>query len=442
MSKQEESRASEGLKREIGLLDLVFVSFGGQSPFLSILSYGIYAFVLAKGFAPIAIVLGTLIVLINGLVIYQLSSRFTKAGGYMTYAYYTLSHTLGFQTGWLYVFHAVLYGSAYVVATSLVVVPLLHIDPILFVTVILIISSVLLVLGVRPTTKYAIFASTLEAGMMAFLAVGLLAKTGWHLYNPLEITVPPGVLAQAVIFGAAIPTGYGSIAPISGEVKNPKRNVPLAIIIVVLLGGGLAAFDTYAIADYLYFKGLTNSSNMSVVDLLTAEYGTFTQVVAIFAALNDGILATMAFMLAASRTIYALSYYGFFPEKFKTVKPGKGPINAVIASIVASAVSIYPLAFTMGLDNTFAVLGYVSMLAGLMVHVVSNLGLLRISARRWRKRLVQVIIAVAGTVLTLVISVASISSTPSSYIIAFLLWMLAGYFYIEARSMSEGEKEE
>ena len=442
MSREDESKASEGLKREIGLLDIVFVSFGGQSPFLSVLSYGVYAFVLAEGFAPIAIALGTLIVLINGLVIYELSSRFTKAGGYMTYAYYTLSETLGFQTGWLYVFYAVLYGSAYVVAVSLVLGPLFNIDPLVFTTLVLAVASTLLMLGVRPTTKYAMVASTLEAGIMAFLAIGLIYKTGWHFYNPFTVSVPAGTLSQAIIFGAGIPTGYGSIAPVSGEVKNAKRNVPLAIIIVILLGGGLAAFDTYAIADYLYYKHLTNLGNIGVIDIVSHEFGIITKAIAVFAALNDGVLATMAFMLAASRTIYALAYYGFFPEKFKVVKPGKGPIYGIALALAGSALVVYSLTVEMGASQAFATLGYLSLLAGLLVHVVANLSLLRISAKKWRKRLTQIGLAVAGTVMTLIIAVDSIGSTPSSYVIAFLLWMLAGYFYIEAKGISEELKEE
>jgi amino acid transporter len=67
------------LRREIGLLDLVFLSFGGQSPFLSILSYGVLVLTSVGAIAPVAILLGTLMVLVNGLVVYKLSTRFTQA---------------------------------------------------------------------------------------------------------------------------------------------------------------------------------------------------------------------------------------------------------------------------------------------------------------------------------------------------------------------------
>ncbi|NON63389.1 APC family permease, partial [Acidianus sp. DSM 29099] len=112
MSEKAKERNEEP-KRQIGLLDLVFTSLGGQSPFLSILTYGITAFLLARTFASIAIILGTLLVLVNGLSIYILSKKFTQSGGYFTYSYFSISRRLGFETGWIYLVYSTLYGSAY-----------------------------------------------------------------------------------------------------------------------------------------------------------------------------------------------------------------------------------------------------------------------------------------------------------------------------------------
>jgi len=240
--KEESSTGTRGPARELGLLDIVFLSFGGQSPFLSVLSYGTYAFLLAKGFAPIAILIGTLIVLVNGLNIYKLSSKIAQPGGYTAYAYFSLTKRLGFQTGWIYMLYAVVYGAAYVVATTLVVKEVFDFNPLIFLTLVFGVSSVLLLLGVRPTTKYALFASTFEALAMAVLAVMFLAATGWHFYNPFQTEIPTSNLATAIIFGAGIPTGYGSIAPVSGEAKNPKRTIPLGDNHRHIIGRGPGGF--------------------------------------------------------------------------------------------------------------------------------------------------------------------------------------------------------
>ncbi|MEM3213961.1 MAG: amino acid permease, partial [Metallosphaera sp.] len=105
-------------KRVIGVTDLIFISLGGQSPFLSVLTYGVEAYLLVGRGAALAIILGTVLVLLNGMVVYILSRKFTKTGGYFTYAYYTLTKRLGFETGWLYLLYSSMYGSAYVLGAS------------------------------------------------------------------------------------------------------------------------------------------------------------------------------------------------------------------------------------------------------------------------------------------------------------------------------------
>ena len=66
-------------------------AFGGQSPLLSILTFGAVAITLAGYLGPIAVLLATLVVLANGLVAHRLSKRFTSSGGYFTYAIHSLS---------------------------------------------------------------------------------------------------------------------------------------------------------------------------------------------------------------------------------------------------------------------------------------------------------------------------------------------------------------
>ncbi len=81
MSKGSQEQRNEEPKRVIGVLDLIFLSLGGQSPFLSVLTYGVEAYLIIGTGASLAIILGTVLVLINGMVVYILSRKFTKAGG-------------------------------------------------------------------------------------------------------------------------------------------------------------------------------------------------------------------------------------------------------------------------------------------------------------------------------------------------------------------------
>ena len=97
--KTSDKQQGKDIKRQLSFSDVFFLSFGGQSPLLSLLTYGAVALSLGGYFAPVIILIGTAVVLVNGLVVNRLSKRFTSLGGYYTYAMNLLSERFGFQTG-------------------------------------------------------------------------------------------------------------------------------------------------------------------------------------------------------------------------------------------------------------------------------------------------------------------------------------------------------
>ncbi|MEM1637947.1 MAG: APC family permease [Pyrobaculum sp.] len=430
-------------RREVGLLDLVFLSLGGQSPFLSVLVYGVATFMIAGYFAPIAIVLGTLLVLVNGLVVYRLSVRFTSEGGYYTYAYYSLSRRLGFETGWAYLLYASFYGAAYALGSAYVISLVLHYNPLAVLSAILLVSSLLALSGKRPSFRYAIFAAALEIAVMAILAVSFLAATKFTLYNPLSRLPDISQMALAAVFGAGIPTGYGSITPLSGEVKDPRRTVPRAVITVILMGGLLAAFDIYAIVDHLLFYHL-NPTGVEILSLIKDEFGVVTLLLVLFAAINDGILATMTFMFATSRTIFAMAYHGFFPRAMAKLVNGSEPFNAVAVTVAAYWIISYSSLAVLGYDlqRAFIAVSLISMFANLYVHLAADFSLFKISLKRFRKRIPEISLSIASIVFTTYIFVQSLPSSTSTALTIFLFWLVLGFFIVEIIEMSKEEEEE
>ncbi|TRM73818.1 hypothetical protein DJ528_11110 [Sulfolobus sp. B5] len=93
------------LKRVIRFRELFFISFGGQGPLISLLTFGTVMIFYAGLLSTFAMIGATIVVLMNGLVIYFLSKRFTRSGGYYTYAFHGLTEKLGLSTGWNYRFN-------------------------------------------------------------------------------------------------------------------------------------------------------------------------------------------------------------------------------------------------------------------------------------------------------------------------------------------------
>ena len=429
-------------KREIGFLDLVFLTLGGQSPFLSILVYGTVVLQKAGFFGPIAIILGTLLVLINGMVVYKLSTKFTSEGGYYTYAYYSLTKRLGFETGWAYLLYSSFYGAAYSLGGAYVLSEVLPVNPFYALIAVLGISSILALLGKKPSFRYAIIAATIEILVLSLVAVSFLYTTHFTFYNPFSQIPPLGALAYAILFGSGVPTGYGSITPLSGEVKDPKKTVPRAIITVILLGGLLAALDIYALGDHALFYHL-NIKDLDVLSLVADRFGLITLAFVLFAAANDAILATLAYIFATSRTIFAMAYHQFFPSYLAKLKNNE-PFNAVVAAVIIYWLIALSSTVIFGFNvyNAFEYVALISLLANAYVHLAANFSLAKISLKRLRKRKSQFVLAIGAVIFTLITMTWSASTSPAFAIDIFLLWLIAGFLVAEIIDMTREEEEE
>lgn len=429
-------------KRHLSFMDIVFLSIGGQSPFLSILTYGVEAFLIAGFFAPIAIILGTLLVLVNGLVIYELSKRFTKEGGYYTYAFYSLTKRLGFETGWLYIFYSTTYGVAYIFGATYILYHVLGVNPWIVGLGIVSITSFFAIMGIRVSTRYAIIASSIEIGIMTLLAILFIKSTGFQFYNPFSVHLNLGALALAILFGSSIPTGYGSIAPVSGEAKNARETVSRAIITVILLGGLLAAFDVYAIGDHLLFFHIS-PGNVDILKLIKNRLGLITFIFVIFAAVNDGILGSLAFLIATSRTIFAMSSSGFLPKVFSKFEGYKGPLYAILLSVLSYFITvIIGLYYIHNPFIAFSFMGAIALFASLFVHLAANFSLIKISLKKLWKRRFQILIGCIAAIFSIFDLVYSMISSVPIEVYIFMTWIIIGFLISEVISMIEEEIEE
>lgn len=437
---------TEQLRRELGFADIYFMSIGGQSPLLSLLTYATTVVSLSSFFSPIAVLLGTVIVLLNGLSVYYLSNRFPKVGGYYTYAFYSLSKRLGLETGWVYLMYSIFYGAAYIAGSTYVLSIALNIPSYYSVAVVLIPSVIFLISGIKPSTKYAIFAASLELAILVFLSIYTIYLAKFNFYNPLSKIPPLSQVIIAVLFGVGIPTGYGSITPISGEVKKAKTNIGRAAISVIITGGLLTSLIVYGMLDAARYTGASYllSTNLPLLKLTHDFLGPYAVFLLLFAAINDGILASLSFMTAASRTIFAMATHGFMPRVFSKIE-GNRPLNAVLfTSVVFAFISLTLIKFQPYTE--FYVLGAVAGLANLFVHLAANFSLIRISVRRWLKGRhlahLPVFVGLTSVLFSSIELIYSIIYSNPYLSYAFFSWIIIGFLYAEVLDMKHEEEED
>jgi APA family basic amino acid/polyamine antiporter len=193
-------------------------------------------------------------------------------------------------------------------------------------TLMVLLLSGLNILGVRRSGAIqTVFTASKLLVLAVLIVMGLTYGHGsWQGFRPF--VAPGGHAGLLTAFGVATVSalwaydGWNNLSMVAGEVKNPQRNIPLALI-----GGALLVLVVYVLVNLAYFHVLpaaqivgtkTVASNAARLFLGNAG-GAFIAVgvmISTFATLNGSILA-------GSRIPYATARAGLFPSALATVNP-------------------------------------------------------------------------------------------------------------------------
>src|SRR5438874_8080891 len=230
------SVSNEGLVRGIRRWDLVAVTING------IIGAGIFGlpakvYSLIGSYSLIAFVACALVVLLIILCFAEVSSRFDRTGGPYLYAREAFGPTVAFEVGWL-IWLARL--TAFAANCNLLVSYLGYFWPgaatgtwrVLIIVTVVLALALINILGVRQA---AIFSNVFTVGklipMIIFVAVGLF------FLNPHAFTFgpapPAGAFSQSVLLLIYAFTGFEMAAIPAGEVRDPQKHLPRALLIAI-----------------------------------------------------------------------------------------------------------------------------------------------------------------------------------------------------------------
>ena len=193
-------------------------------------------------------------------------------------------------------------------------------------TLMVILLSALNVLGVRRSgVVQTIFTASKLLVLAVLIVLGLAYGHGsWQGFHPF--LAAGGHAGLLTAFGVATVSalwaydGWNNLSMVAGEVKNPQRNMPLALI-----GGTLLVLIVYILVNLAYFHVLPTSQILGTSTVasdaarrfLGNAGGAFIAVgvmISAFASLNGSILA-------GSRIPYATARAGLFPAALASVNP-------------------------------------------------------------------------------------------------------------------------
>lgn len=321
-------------KRELGLPFLVLVGVGGT------IGPGIFVLLspgakLAGAALPWAFLLGGLLSLGVALIYAEFGSALPISGSSLHLLFEAFGRGyLPFVTSWLVILGDISAVAISALAFGYYVNLLVPVNSVMLALAVLVITVVLNVRGVGKTALVqGIIASVLLAGLAIFTGT-LFSESNVSLELSESFNGLGSVMAAtAVIYTAFI--GYEDIVSVAGEVKNPDRNIALALLLTVIIVTGLFFFVSWAAVQVVSPSALAESE--APLFLVAEELGRWGKLFVFPAAILGALSTLITTLLVGSREMYAVSKHNFFKSFFAELNEWRVPSRTVwLAGIIAS----------------------------------------------------------------------------------------------------------
>jgi APA family basic amino acid/polyamine antiporter len=360
------------LKRTLGLLDATAIGIG------AIIGAGIFVVLgIAVGYAGPAVifsmVIAGIVALFTALSFAELGSAIPKQGGTYTFAYELISPFAAFISGCLWLFGQTVAGAAVSLGLASYFVAIF---PSFSLKIVAVSAALVLTISNLIGTKYSaminnILVLTKIVILCLFIGTGVFQVNSQN-YAPFAPNGFIGILQGAgFIFFAYL--GFGRIAALGEEVKNPKKTLPLAILLALV-----TSVILYIVTG-LVATGLQNYQSLAGSGSPLTDAARVTGNLTLIATISLGaVVATASVLLTnligLSRVSFAMARNGQLPKSLASIHPKLG---TPYVSILFTGALMAVLAFVSDLRQTAAI----TSLSLLSTHII-----LHISAIRLRKK--------------------------------------------------------
>ena len=359
--KRDGSVGSPGLHRGLGRFDVVALCVN------SIVGAGVFALpaklALDAGRYSLAVIFAAFVTVgFLALSLAEVSSRYDVTGGPQVYAQRVFGPLAGFTVGWLFsVSRVVSYAliSHVMLDYAAVVWPALA-PPLPRAVAITVFTIALTAINVRGVTQGAWTGNLLTVAKMAplgLIAIAGLWYAGWNHVPATEPAEPDGLLS-ALNLALFACVGFDVAAIVSGEMKNPRRDLPVSIL------GGLAISCLLYLLLMLACFGIlpdTAASKLPLTDVAEHFIGPVGATLMAVAAVISTAGGLAVQMLVSPRNIFALAEACDLPQ----------PVAAVHRAYRTPHVSILiyaALAWILSITGAFKYLLAIFVIARLLVY--------------------------------------------------------------------------
>ena len=395
--------------------------------------------VLSQGHAVITLLAAMVAMTATAVSFGRMATVYPSAGSVYTYVSRGFNAYIGFVIGWAmfleYLFQP-LQNSLYAALTVQRLLP--HIPFALLSAVAVGFMTLLCWFGIRTTAR----ANQILLGFMTIVMVAFLGEAIWYIfshqqwhglisaepfYDPRTFSVR--AIAAGTALAATTYIGFDGVSILAEEVKNPRRNVMLATVLVCVFTGIWAGFQVY-LAQRVWpdYHSLTNAETAFMdVAKVVGGYNLFVAFAVVL--LVSSLACGLAGLLGAVRLLYGMGRDNVLPRKIfghLNAERGNPTYNILIAGGLA-----YLGTLTMQWERSIEILNFGALVAFMAVNLaaVKHFGFSPLEGEK-RNILLDVIVPSLGFLFCLVIFLGLQGST----LVIGAVWVACGGLYVVVKT--------
>jgi amino acid transporter len=364
------ARHSSSLRREVGLIGLMWASVGSiiGSGWLFGAQEGLIA---AGPAAVISWIIGGLMMMVLALIHAELGGMYPVSGGTARFPHYAFGGAAGASFGWFSWLQAatvapievsamITYAQHYSFANSWLnpETKVLTTSGLIVAVVLMALLTAINFLGIKKLAA-ANSAATWWKIAVPLLVILVLALTNFntgnfHAANGFNPDGVHGILAAISTSGIIFSyLGFEQADQLAGEAKNPRRDIPIAIIGAMIIGIVIYVALQVAFLVALPDTAIGKTWDAQGKGLYTLFTGPFAEVATLLslgwlAAIiyADAIISPagtgLIYTTGSSRVSYGLSRNGYIPTPFEWVNERGVPWVGLIAAFVTGCICFLP----------------------------------------------------------------------------------------------------
>jgi amino acid transporter len=432
--KTNENGNTPKLKRVLGLWAVVFYGIVLIQPIAAVGLFGI-ASRTSKGHMVLTLLIALVAMSLTAVSYGRMASLYPSAGSAYTYVSKGLNKNLGFMAGWSMFLDYLVVPVINTIYASITLQRLFPEVPYEVWVILIVIAITLLNLrGIRTTdksNKILLAVMTLVISAFIFLAIKyILLNTGWSglvstkpIYNSETFNL--GAVMTATSFAVLTYIGFDGVTTLAEDVKNPKRNMLWAPVLVCLFTGVFSVIQIYLAQqvwpDYTTFPNIETAffdvARRVGGDVLFNAIA----VILLIACFGSGL----AGQVGAARLLFGMGRDGVLPKKIFSHLDKKS--NTPVYNIIIMGILTVILSFFFSYQGAAELLNFGAFLAFMGVNLAAFNQFFFLRKKQEKRNFVfDAVLPLLGFLICLVIWL----NLPSDAKIMGGIWFVIGLVYL------------